>query len=185
MVYYILGFISLIFLVLSFKKKNKVIKGFYILFSIIILSYIFKKNNLINYIINFIYNPNILFFLIILGIINILLITMLFKKKDYIKNITLLFLSLDLYYNYLIIKYLINNNISVFNKFYNIDYLDLINYIEFNFKLFVAWIIILRISKLIKNIISYSHKEEVIIENNDDYNDVLIEYVPIKKKKSI
>lgn len=200
----------LLFIILfACKKNDKLIKVLYIsLYAIILLGLAFRYKSylltLIDYLIeNIVANllfPNLAIYIGVLLILSIIVIVSIFsnKVKFYIKSINIVCFAIMQLFLYLIINNIITNNINVYEKLSIYTNQELLILVELSMQLFVVWICVLGIIKLIdyimdrKVVVENSNVSNLVIENVKetyklyDTENELIEYVPIKKiKKSL
>ena len=118
------------------------------------------------------------------------------KEKNY--DLRDMFIGFGVLFLYLIVKNIIANNVNVYESLSIYTNQELLVLIELSMQLFVVWICVLVIIRLVDFLMSKSEKKIVDnsleLINNDEVkinysdieleeNDDFIEYVPIKKKK--
>lgn len=203
----------IIFLIILFtcKKNSKLLKIIYatIYLSIIgILIYLYYSeilsffDYLIECIVNNILFPNLAIYVGMILIINIIMLISIIsnKVKFYIKSINIIGFIIMQLFLYLIINNVIVNEINIYEKLSIYTNQELLILIELSMQLFVVWLLVLGMIRLIDYLMDkVPHKKEnneiinndLIINNNDniyqnyEYKQEYIEYVPIKKIKRI
>ena len=202
-------------LIISCIINKKLIKALYIILYTIVIStliYLYHEPllKLVDYLIENIVNnllfPNLAVYIFILLIVNIIIITTLLssKIKLYIKNINITFFLLMQFLLFFIVNIIINNNINVYEKLTIYSNQNLLVLIEISMGIFLVWMLLLSIIKIINILIKKVenniqiketiNNEITYVETFEEYNqnqvvidyqepDEFIEYVPIKKKE--
>lgn len=202
-------FILLLIILFACKKNDKLIKIMFVsLYIMVITGLIYRYHveivTLYDYLVeNIVANllfPNLAIYMGVLLFLNIIVLWSIFsnKVKFYVKSINIVCFALMQLFLYLIINNVIANNVNVYEKLSIYTNQNLLILVELSMQLFVVWICVLGIIKLIdyfmgKSItITENNNMQLVIENNEvqeinDYNvmDSFIEYVPIKKVKKL
>lgn len=196
------------------KRFVKYISVFLYIIGLGVLGYFYYEPllNILDYLVENIVNnilfPNLAVYGFILLVINIIMIRSILSNK--VKKLTKCFniicfsiMQLSLFF---IVKLIIENEIDVYEKLNLYTNQSLLVLIEFSMAIFVIWMVLLMISKLINKIISVVEKKRVnftfttLVCNNEevninpnqmvlnyelDENMELVEFVPVKKKVSV
>lgn len=197
---FIIPIISIIILmvIISFFFKNKVKKVYFTIYLVIVATiFIMFYNPMINMlsilfqkIIDYVLFPNLMLYLIMIIIANIVLIATILNNNlsRFIKGVNVILFSFIQVLLFFIIKHVINNNIDITTKL-TANNPQLLVLVETSIFIFALWCLFLLVIKLVDGIKDY--REVKVMEANynldlendeDDYsNDELVEYVPIKK----
>jgi Ca2+/Na+ antiporter len=148
------------------------------------LSTLFQK------VIDYVLFPNLMLYLIIVIVANIVLIATILNNNlsRFIKGVNVILFSFMQVLLFFIIKYVISNNIDITTKL-TMDYPQLLVLVETSIFIFALWCLFLLIIKLVDGIKDYREVKVMEVNYNldlendeDDFsNDELVEYVPIKK----
>ncbi len=197
---FILPIISIIVLTLIisffFKKRTKSIY-FTIYLAMVATLFIMFYNPIINMlstlfqkVIDYVLFPNLMLYLIIVIVANIVLIATILNNNlsRFIKGVNVILFSFMQVLLFFIIKYVISNNIDITTKL-TMDYPQLLVLVETSIFIFALWCLFLLIIKLVDGIKDYREVKVMEVNYNldlendeDDFsNDELVEYVPIKK----
>ena len=197
---FILPIISIIVLtvIISFFFKKRTKSIYFTIYLVMVATlFIMFYNPIINMlstlfqkVIDYILFPNLMLYLIMVIIANIVLIATILNNNlsRFIKGVNVILFSFMQVLLFFIIKYVIGNNIDITTKL-TMDYPQLLVLVETSIFIFALWCLFLLVIKLVDGIKDY--REVKVMEANynldlendeDDYsNDELIEYVPIKK----
>ncbi len=173
----IVALVSLLFLILANTFKNKKItKTIYIfiylgIFSYLIYSYYNEILNLLDYLIDnivlLLFFPNLAVYILVLVLINLLVVKSSFaikeKKLNKILN-TIFFIFFNIIF-YLIVNIIIDNNINVYEQLSIYTNNNLLNLIGLSMKLFLIWIGLLILIKIIDKINIYTLNRKQINNN--------------------
>ena len=176
-----IGVCILILYIIQLKEDKKVNKWIYIgiwsaLFVVLIINYnsvmINLLDNLFDAIFNALYFPNLVVYVVILAISNIVLIYSLISKKTDKKNKVINFfeaLVIDILL-FLIIDIVKTNNINVYDELTIYSNSNLLILLELTSAIFTSWILInlmLRAHKKLKKYDSskYSNRPEIVFED--------------------
>ncbi len=197
---FILPIISIIVLTVIisffFKKRTKSIY-FTIYLAMVATLFIMFYNPIINMlstlfqkVIDYVLFPNLMLYLIIVIVANIVLIATILNNNlsRFIKGVNVILFSFMQVLLFFIIKYVISNNIDITTKL-TMDYPQLLVLVETSIFIFALWCLFLLIIKLVDGIKDYREVKVMEVNYNldlendeDDFaNDELVEYVPIKK----
>jgi len=197
---FILPIISIIVLtvIISFFFKKRTKSIYFTIYLVMVATlFIMFYNPIINMlsilfqkVIDYILFPNLMLYLIMVIIANIVLIATILNNNlsRFIKGVNVILFSFMQVLLFFIIKYVIGNNIDITTKL-TMDYPQLLVLVETSIFIFSLWCLFLLIIKLVDGIKDY--REVKVMEANynldlendeDDFsNDELVEYVPIKK----
>ncbi len=197
---FILPIISIIVLTVIisffFKKRTKSIY-FTIYLAMVATLFIIFYNPIINMlstlfqkVIDYVLFPNLMLYLIIVIVANIVLIATILNNNlsRFIKGVNVILFSFMQVLLFFIIKHVISNNIDITTKL-TMDYPQLLVLVETSIFIFALWCLFLLIIKLVDGIKDYREVKVMEVNYNldlendeDDFsNDELVEYVPIKK----
>lgn len=148
------------FVLLSCKMKDNLMKIFYVSTYVLVLGliiYVYYEQflSLVDYLIETIVAnilfPNLAIYMGVLLLINIIVLVSIFSKKvkDYVKNINIISFAIMQLFLYLIIENVIANNVNVYEKLSIYTNQDLLILVELSMQLFVVWILVLGIIRLI------------------------------------
>ena len=195
-------------MIFAFVKKNKVLKITYLIIyfgALLTLAWFYHNtilelcDYLVENIVNNLLFPNLAVYIAILIIVNIIVIGSIISKKTktYIKSINITFFIIMQTIVFFIAKNIITNGINVYETLTVYTNEELLVLIDFSTTIFIIWLLVLGIVKLINFLIdnrtqtkeikevipeTENINNQIVIENEEP---VFIEYVPIKKKKSL
>jgi len=176
-----------LFIILSCKMNDKLMKFFYVITYVSLLGFIVylyyeQFLNLFDYLVETIVSnilfPNLAVYMGVLLFANIITLFTIFssKVKDYVKCINIVSFSIMQLFLYLIVENVVVNNVNVYEKLSIYTNQDLLVLVELNMQIFVIWIFVLIIIGLIDHFMGKSEvkvKEVVnerIIINEPDIN---------------
>lgn len=208
----IIAFISLFLIGIGLIKKRfvKYIYVFFYMIALGVLGYFYHEPilNMFDYLVENIVNnilfPNLAVYIFMLLVINIIMLISFTSNKvnRLVKSFNVLCFSIIGLLLFFTVKLIVENNIDVYEKLNVYTNQDLLVLVEFSMTVFVIWMTVLMLAKIIKALVNvverksvnYSfttliNKKEIINPNQMvlnyelDENLELIEYVPIKKKE--
>lgn len=198
----------LVFLIFANKFHNKVFKIIFSLIYVSIIGYLIYMYydeifSLFDYfmdnLILLLFFPNLAVYIFIVVLVNVLIIRSTFSKEDKVikKSINIIFFLLFNIIFYFIINNIITNQINVYEQLNIYTNSELLNLIELNMQLFLIWLLVLVILKVINYINKYLDKvkenKNILVENEitakelknansfTKYNDYL-DIMPVKKQ---
>ncbi len=197
---FILPIISIIVLtvIISFFFKKRTKSIYFTIYLVMVATlFIMFYNPIINMlstlfqkVIDYVLFPNLMLYLIIVIVANIVLIATILNNNlnRFIKGVNVILFSFMQVLLFFIIKYVISNNIDITTKL-TMDYPQLLVLVETSIFIFALWCLFLLIIKLVDGIKDYREVKVMEVNYNldlendeDDFsNDELVEYVPIKK----
>lgn len=206
--------LSVLLITIGFIKKKfvKYIYAFFYIAILGVLTYFYHQPllNLLDYltenIVKNILFPNLALYVLVLVIINIVIFTSILSNKvgKFVKSFNICSFAIMQMLLFFIIKLIISNNINIYEKVSVYTNQDLLVMIEFSMAIFVIWMLLLLIIKLVNKLVSLVERKRVnysftnlleckpvevinpnqmVINYELDENMELIEYVPIKKKE--
>ncbi len=197
---FILPIISIIVLtvIISFFFKKRTKSIYFTIYLVMVATlFIMFYNPIINMlstlfqkVIDYVLFPNLMLYLIIVIVANIVLIATILNNNlsRFIKGVNVILFSFMQVLLFFIIKHVISNNIDITTKL-TMDYPQLLVLVETSIFIFALWCLFLLIIKLVDGIKDYREVKVMEVNYNldlendeDDFsNDELVEYVPIKK----
>ena len=190
--------ISILLIIGSIMKK-KVIKVIYMFIYIAIIgiiSYMFHEpllkmfDYLIENIVNNILFPNVITYVVMLLITNIIVIKSILSNKtnSLTKSVNIINFSLINLLLFFIVKTIFDNNIDIYEKLNVYTNQDLLVLIELSMILFVIWIFILTFINIVSKIVNVIENRKVIVKekdvvvNNIPLENVIEDIIPKKKE---
>lgn len=173
----IVSVLLLIILIIASKFKNKKItKVIWLVIYLLLFGtfgYFYHKEilNLLDYLIEnivlFLFFPNLAVYILVLIITNIIITKSVFSNKInmLVKNINIVCFILFNIIFYLIIENIINNQINVYEQLSIYTNSNLLVLIELSMELFVLWLFILLIIKIINNLSNYTVSRKIVNNN--------------------
>ena len=194
----ILSIIILTVLISFFFKNKKVKKVYFIMYLMMVVTiFILYYNPIINMLtilfqslIDYVLFPNLLLYLMIIIVSNIVLIATILNNNlgRFIKGVNVILFSFMQVLLFFIINHVIKNNIDITMKLTMDSNPQLLVLVETSIFIFALWCLFLLVIKLVNGIKDYREVKEMESEYNlsldeDDSfsNEGLVEYVPIKK----
>ena len=210
----IIALISILLILIGLIKKRfvKYLYVFFYLDALGVLGYFYHVPllNMLDYLVENVVNnilfPNLAVYIFVLLVINIVILISILSNKvgRFVKSFNICSFSIMQILLFFIVKSIIDNKINVYEKLNVYTNEQLLVLIEFSMTVFVIWMILLMVIKLInklvglieRNKVNYSFTNlidimpinvispnQVVINYELDENMELIEYVPIKKKE--
>lgn len=210
----IIALISILLILIGLIKKRfvKYLYVFFYLGALGVLGYFYHVPllNMLDYLVENVVNnilfPNLAVYIFVLLVINIVILISILSNKvgRFVKSFNICSFSIMQILLFFIVKSIIDNKINVYEKLNVYTNEQLLVLIEFSMTVFVIWMILLMVIKLInklvglieRNKVNYSFTNlidimpinvispnQVVINYELDENMELIEYVPIKKKE--
>ena len=193
----ILSLIILTVLITFFFKNKKVKRVYFIMYLMMVVTiFILHYNPIINMLtilfqslIDYILFPNLLLYLMIIIISNIVLIATILNNNlgRFIKGVNVILFSFMQVLLFFIINHVIKNNIDITTKLTMDSNPQLLVLVETSIFIFALWCLFLLVIKLVNGIKDYREVKEMesdyslSLDEDDFSNDGLVEYVPIKK----
>lgn len=157
------------FVLISCKMNDKLMKIFYIIIYslvliILVIAFHTQLLSLIDYLIeNIVANllfPNLAIYMGVLLFINIVVLFSIFsnKVKFYVKNINIIFFAITQLFLYLIIDNVIEYDVNVYEKLSIYTNENLLILVELSMQLFIVWLCVLGIIRLVDYFIERSYK---------------------------
>ena len=185
-----------ILLIMGCTKKKKFIKYIYIFIYIAIIGvigYLFHEplftmfDYLIENIVNNILFPNVIVYVIMLLITNIIVIKSILsnKVKTLTKNINIISFSLINLLLFYIVNTIIENNIDIYEKLDVYTNQDLLILIELSMILFVIWLIILLFINIVNKIVNVIELRNTNLTKDNVIDNKVIEEDILKKKEFV
>lgn len=208
----IVAFVTLLLIILGLIKKRfvKYICAFFYLVGLGVLGYFYHEpilsmlDYLVENVVKNILFPNLAVYGFILLVINIIMLVSILSSKvsRLVKSFNIICFSIMQLSLFFIVKLIIENNIDVYEKLNVYTNQELLVLVEFSMAVFVLWMVILMVIKVINSLVNLVERKRVnytfttLVEKKEivnpnqmvlnyelDENFELIEYVPIKKKE--